>query len=137
MKESVMLLVVTDDGEMLMHLRDDKAGVVHPGCWAGFGGAVESGESPEDALRRELLEETGVVLHSATFLGDVVDEVSEGGHGDLVHMYFTTGDIRVEDIQLTEGAGIGVFSVGELKSMKVSPFVNRTLNAQEHLLTRC
>jgi len=82
-----MLLIVTDDGDLLMHLRDDIEGVVHRGCWAGFGGAVDPGESFEDALRREILEETGVSLRRATFLADVVDEVSEGGRGDLVRMF--------------------------------------------------
>jgi ADP-ribose pyrophosphatase YjhB (NUDIX family) len=43
-----MLLIVTDDGRLLLHHRDDKPGIAHPGCWAGFGGAVEEGESVEE-----------------------------------------------------------------------------------------
>ncbi len=54
-----MLLVVTADGRLLMHLRQDKVGVLQPGCWAGFSGAVELDESAEEALQRELLEEPG------------------------------------------------------------------------------
>jgi len=130
-----MLLIVTDDGDLLMHLRDDIEGVVHRGCWAGFGGAVDPGESFEDALRREILEETGVSLRRATFLADVVDEVSEGGRGDLVRMFVSRGEIRAADIHLTEGAGIGVFSLEELKSMDVTPFVRRTLVAHADTLT--
>ncbi len=53
---------VTDDGRLLLHHRDDKPGIAHPSCWAGFGGAVEEGESVEEALRREVLEETGLVI---------------------------------------------------------------------------
>ena len=41
-----MLLIVTESG-LLMHHRDDKPGIANPGCWAGFGGAVEDGETIE------------------------------------------------------------------------------------------
>jgi hypothetical protein len=36
-----MLLTVTDDGKLLLHHRDDKPHIAHPGYWAGFAGAVE------------------------------------------------------------------------------------------------
>jgi hypothetical protein len=39
-RRAAMLLIVTDDGRLLLHHRDDKPGIAHPGCWAGFGGAV-------------------------------------------------------------------------------------------------
>jgi NUDIX domain len=46
-RRAAMLLIVTDDGKLLLHHRDNKPGISHPGCWAGFGGAVEEGESVE------------------------------------------------------------------------------------------
>jgi 8-oxo-dGTP pyrophosphatase MutT (NUDIX family) len=50
-------LLVTPDGRYLMQHRDDAPHVLLPGHWACFGGAIEPGESPEAAMRRELLEE--------------------------------------------------------------------------------
>jgi len=41
-----MLLIVTDGGLHMYH-RDDKPEIANPGCWAGFGGAVEDGETVE------------------------------------------------------------------------------------------
>ena len=50
-------LLVTPDGRYLMQHRDDVPHILLPGHWACFGGAIEPGESPEAAMRRELLEE--------------------------------------------------------------------------------
>jgi 8-oxo-dGTP pyrophosphatase MutT (NUDIX family) len=50
-------LLVTPDGRYLMQHRDDIPHIMLPGHWSCFGGAIEPGESPDAALRRELLEE--------------------------------------------------------------------------------
>jgi 8-oxo-dGTP diphosphatase len=43
--------------QYLMQLRDNIPGIVYPGHWGFFGGHLEPGEAPEQALRRELVEE--------------------------------------------------------------------------------
>jgi 8-oxo-dGTP pyrophosphatase MutT (NUDIX family) len=83
-----MLLIVTDGG-LLMHHRDDKPGIANPGCWAGFGGAVEDGETVEEALHREVAEETGLVITDPVFLTDAVDHE---GDGRLVSLFYVCGD---------------------------------------------
>lgn len=40
-----------------MQLRDDKPSILLPDHWALFGGSIEPGESAEEAVGRELLEE--------------------------------------------------------------------------------
>ena len=57
MTVAVALAMLERQGRWLLQLRDDIEGIVHPGTWALFGGHLEAGESPEIALRRELLEE--------------------------------------------------------------------------------
>jgi 8-oxo-dGTP pyrophosphatase MutT (NUDIX family) len=53
----VALAIVEQEGKWLLQLRDDLDWIVAPGCWGLFGGHLEPGETPEEALRRELLEE--------------------------------------------------------------------------------
>lgn len=44
-------------GEVLLQQRDDKPDLRYAGYWTFFGGAVEDGEHPDDAIVRELAEE--------------------------------------------------------------------------------
>lgn len=53
-------VLVRPDGRFLLTSRP--AGKVYAGYWEFPGGKVEAGESIEDALRRELLEEIGIVI---------------------------------------------------------------------------
>jgi 8-oxo-dGTP diphosphatase len=125
---AAMLLIVTSGG-LLMHHRDDKPGIAHPGCWAGFGGAVEAGETVEEALHREVAEETGLVILDPIFLTDAVDHE---GDGRLVSLFYTVGDYRPSDIDLQEGAGVAIHRVAELPALKITPFVRRAI--ESHLL---
>ena len=124
-RKAAMLLIVTDNG-LLLHLRDDKPGIAHPGCWAGFGGAVEEGETTEQALRREVREETGLEIGSATFLVAAIDHE---GDGREVSLFYVTGDYQPEDIDLQEGAGVAVHSLADLPGLKLSPFVRRAIDS--------
>lgn len=53
----VSLAMLHRDGRWLIQLRDEIPTIVAPGCWGLFGGHLDPGETPEQALRRELLEE--------------------------------------------------------------------------------
>jgi 8-oxo-dGTP pyrophosphatase MutT (NUDIX family) len=127
-RKAAMLLIVTDSG-LLLHLRDDKPGLPHPGCWAGFGGAVEEGETTEQALHREVLEETGLEITGATFL---TSETDHEGDGREVSLFYVAGGYRPEDIDLREGAGVAVHPLEDLPGLKMSPFVRRAIRS--HLL---
>ena len=60
------LAYVKQDGHTLM-LR--KARGYQTGKWNGLGGKFEPGESPEDCLRREVLEESGLTVEKAQLKG--------------------------------------------------------------------
>ncbi len=55
----VRALVIDDQGRVLLQHRSDT------GCWGLPGGSVELGETALDALKREVLEETGLTVVSA------------------------------------------------------------------------
>jgi ADP-ribose pyrophosphatase YjhB (NUDIX family) len=66
----VSALVEDESGRLLLARR-----AVEPylGCWDAPGGFLEEGEHPLDGLRRELFEETGLVVEPERFLGVWMD----------------------------------------------------------------
>lgn len=61
------------DGDGRVLLVRASAMTAVPGRWFLPGGGVERGESPRDALAREVAEETGLVVVDATWRGTLVD----------------------------------------------------------------
>lgn len=59
--------IITVDGRYLLQLRDNIKGIFFPGCWGCFGGGIEPGEQPDEALRRELKEELDLDVEASEF----------------------------------------------------------------------
>ena len=88
------------DGKYLMLHRTKKEGDLNKDKWIGVGGKLESGESPEDCLYREVFEETGYTLTGHRFHG-IVTFV----YGDITeYMYlYTSGSFDGEQKECDEG----------------------------------
>ena len=56
----VSAIILSKDGRMLLGRKDPSKGGVYPDCWHIPGGGIDTGETFESALRREVLEETGI-----------------------------------------------------------------------------
>lgn len=95
------LCYIEKDGCYLMLHRVKKENDVNKDKWIGIGGGFEEDESPEDCVRREALEETGLKLGHVQ-LRAVITFIIEGGVCE--HMFlFKTGDFTGELIDCDEG----------------------------------
>lgn len=83
------LCYIEKDGKYLMLFRNKKENDPCEGKWVGIGGKFEPGESPEECLRREIEEETGLTLNSFKFHGIVHFKSNELPDEDM-YLYSTT-----------------------------------------------
>ena len=84
------------DGKYLMLHRTKKQNDENHDKWIGVGGKFEKGESPEDCMRREVLEETGLTVTKFRYRG-IVTFVSDIFTCEYMHIFTCTdwtGDIR-------------------------------------------
>ena len=84
------LCYIQRDSEYLMLHRVTKENDCNRDKWIGIGGKFEDGESPHECVRREALEETGLVLEQLRFRG-IVTFVSDVWETEYMHLFTCTG----------------------------------------------
>ena len=75
-------VLVCDGRALLCHRHPERR--VYPDVWDLPGGHIEDGESPEETVRRELLEELGVRVTAMTRLETAVDAPNAETHAFIV-----------------------------------------------------
>lgn len=102
MRHVAAALLFDRDGRLLIYLRDDKPTIPFPNHWDFFGGHVEPGETPQEALVREVREELGLTLaHFAKFRDYVC--LDGDAYPNTKHIYYATLDAVPAELTLHEG----------------------------------
>ena len=111
MTHEVSLAVLERDGRWLLQLRDDIEGILFPGHWGLFGGHLNAGETPFQAVNRELVEEINWApenflvpwfsIHSSTL---------------VVHVFRGPLCVSLGQLQLLEGQDMTLATMEELAS---------------------
>ena len=95
------LCYIERGGKYLMLHRVKKTVDENKDKWIGIGGKFEEGESPEDCVMREVLEETGLTLTSWRYRG-IVTFVSDEWGTEYMHL-FTSDDFSGKTRECDEG----------------------------------
>ncbi|MDD6502097.1 MAG: 8-oxo-dGTP diphosphatase [Oscillospiraceae bacterium] len=101
MYKNTTLGYIERDGAYLMLHRVKKENDLNHDKWVGIGGKFEDGESPEECMCREALEETGLTLHAPRLRG-IVTFVSNEWDNEYMFLYTCT-DFSGELIECNEG----------------------------------
>lgn len=114
---TVGAILVNPAGQILLQLREDRPGLAYPGHWTTLGGAMEPGEAPDAALRRELLEE--IEMSPPIKLWRYFQRVRVDM---VIDQYIYVGPVsrRVQDITLNEGQALGFFDLADLPALPIA-----------------
>ena len=90
---SDILVQHTDGSYLLVKRREDKD--VYPGFWeASAGGSAQTGETPIEAAKRELFEETGIMADNFELIAKAFRDASHS----IVYSFFTVVDCTKDSV---------------------------------------
>jgi len=107
------LLLLDGHDRVLLQLRDDKPDIPFPNCWGTFGGALEPGETAEQAIVREIREELNFAPADFTYFGNYPHCGC-----DIEMFYVRVPGRRVADFHLNEGQSAEFFAPAEVRQLK-------------------
>ncbi len=123
--DAVAALIVLEDGRYVMQLRDAVPNIFYPDHWGCFGGAVDEGEYPVQALRRELHEELEFEVVNAKEFVRFDFDMTKLGQKKVYRIYYEI-PVPAESyarFTLREGAQIKAFSGKEILSQpRITPY---------------
>jgi len=117
MKKIAAIILENDNGEILLYLRDNKPGIPFPNHWDLIGGHVEEGESPEEALIREVKEELDLDLKDYSFYKKF-ECLSGDAYENTKYIFTGKINIPIEEITLLEGERPQYFPRKEIPNVK-------------------
>lgn len=118
---SIKGIVIDDEGRILLSREDN-------GNWEMLGGGLDHGEDPRACLKREIAEETGLVV---TWISDAPKYfLTSKRDGHDTYMANVIYEIKVADLDFTpseECQELRFFSAQEIAKLEVFPNVRELL----------
>ncbi len=114
--------------KLLLMLRDNKPEIPNPNCWSLIGGKSSEGETPEQTLIREFLEETNVAPERIQYMMK--------WPGTETHLFFVPlSESEATTIRLgNEGQALRFFSIYEIEDLKLAGTFGKEFYSNKMLL---
>ena len=132
-------ILYTSSGHILLQHRTDDAFRL-PGYWAFFGGGIEEGENPTEALKREIREELSYEVQDPKLKKK--KKVRDGEDDNTKYVFVE--QYQDQPLQLGEGQAMGWFLPEQTHALKmidhdrfVVEQVRDYLNRQSERLGKC
>lgn len=122
MIEIAAIILENSKGELLLALRDNKPGIPFPNHWDLIGGHVEDGETPEEALVREVKEELDIDIKEYSFFKKY-ECLTGDAYENTKYIYTGKINIPIEEVTLLEGERPQYFSREEIPDLKFANII--------------
>jgi len=117
--------IILKDGKILLGKRLKKDSFY--GLWCTFGGSIETGETPTQALKRELKEELGIDILEPEFLATTETTIRDEPQEVLQLHFFLVKEWKGKIINGGEHSEIKWFSPEELKDLPMGWIGKKTI----------
>ena len=124
MKEIAAIILENDEGKFLLYLRDNKPDIPFPDHWDLIGGHIEEGETPEEALVREVKEELDLDLKEYTFYRKY-ECLTGDSYENIKYIYYGKINLPIEKVTLLEGVRPQYFSKEEIPNVKFANILKK------------
>ena len=115
MKSASKAIIISENKYLLQH-RDNKANIWSPNCWGLFGGQVDSNETPESCLIREVKEELSINCK----ILKKIHQCLNNEVGMLNIFFWVSTNEKITSKKLREGQNLGWFGESEIEKMETT-----------------
>jgi len=120
------VILIASNGTILLQYRD-KDSKWNQDSWNEFGGQIEEGETPEEAVKRELKEELGIELADLKFFKKYELQRQKEIYEQFVFTASLNCPLESLKKQQKEGKDLAFFNCEEIKNLKMAGYTREIL----------
>lgn len=124
-RKIVEAILINKNNEVLLQKKTLDYKFEPKGGWCFFGGQIENGETPEQAIRREINEEINYTIKDFTLFKTM--DYKEHNIPTRSHIFLIPFHEDISRISLHEGAGFALFDRSELHTIRLFNHVYEVL----------
>ena len=126
--------IIICGNKILLFRRDNKPDIPNPDTWTLPGGGVDDGETPEEAIKRELVEEVSKTPERLEFLFKRKKE--DGKINYMYGAFINKGEAHKYKLGNYEGQDVAFFTLNEALKLNLPPQFKEFLETNFLLLKK-